>query len=856
MGSASPSTASPRRVLHLVLRLSLLLTAARGLRVITEPQYNCSQPGIQCTVLDSNCFDLSWLHPYNWTPSRPYDMEVTPRIGRSENGQKVPVLDITWTVDIDSSIRTLQGAEISVLALGTSMNRCVQFQFGNEFPGQRNGNGSLWRFSYDRFQADPGAEYLVTVQHLPKQQTYNRKEKRIRVPNCSDDYIMQTDTCCDRGYCWNPNISLEVGMDRLIVTFTPQYDFWEYWVQVTFPEGRIASERVTLQQGAPSDRVQVPFSSPVMHKPCRYTISVWHLGCSNDCVRITYTPPCPPTPTTTPTPPEHPGRYYLWIIAATVTLVVFTTIVVMLYCGHECISRHHKDSAEPNLPPVIPEPAKRKVWLVYSADHKLYVDVVIKLSDFLRVAWGLDVILDRLHVQDIGVTGAMAWLSRQKEEMEKEDGTILILCSRGAQEKWKAMQNRQEHRVNLREDIRHQFGDLFTPALTLILPDFQKARPYDRYVVAYFGRLFDLGHVPSPLEICPKFALTENLQLLFFRIQRQESHQPNMELTVVHEENPNYQHLMEAIEQCRKWQEEHLDWFEIECSSEDGVDSISTEGEDDREEAVDCNLTRKVKPLIRCPEISVSMVDPLIKIPYPVMVADPTIVLGPPVSHVEPLLSDTNPTVSFLQPLLQAEESSEAFIMEPLVVGLDMSLPELNRPLLDQDLTIQSNPGFQSMDYVSEAQKRFFYQSFLQGPCATPNVDLIVALPDDRHEPPQPNYQEGDCETPNMDLIVALLDDRHEPPQPNYQEGDCVTPNVDLIVALPDDRYKPPQLSNQEVQCVVPNVNFVKPQTDQLHQQTTDQGYNSWNPNDGDLQAIKEESLRLLLQNGGLLDFQ
>ncbi|XP_075066816.1 interleukin-17 receptor A [Mixophyes fleayi] len=779
---------------HRALYLTLLLAAAQGLRVIPQPEPSCSQPGIQCTLVHSNCFDISWLHPFDWTPTAPDHVEVTVGTGLDETGRRVPVLQINWTVSRDASIKTLQGAEISILEAGTSTTRCVQFHFGNEFPGQLNENGQQWQFSYNKFQVEPG-EYHVTIQHLPKQEDANSKHQSVNVPNCSDPNMIHTDTCCQMGYCWNPNISLEVGTDNLVVMFTPEKESHEYGVQVLNREDTKLYEKIKLQSGTLSERVQVTFPSPVTYNPCWYTIVVWpyHPSCQNDCVRMTYKPIC--SLVTAPTPPalETPGRLYLWAISVFVTFLFFAAVITMLYFYKECIYPGGKTLGIPEPPAPPPPLAKRKVWLVYSADHKHYVNVIIRLADLLS-AWGLDVVLDRFHVQDIGKSGAVPWLGRQKEEIEKVNGTILILCSRGAQEKWKAMQNLQEPRVTLREDITHQFGDLFTPSLALILPDFQKAKPYDRYVVAYFGKLFNLGHILSPLDICPKFALTENLQDLFFRIQRQERHQPNLQFSVVQEENPAYQPLVRAIERCQKWQDNCLDWFEKECSPIRVEEADSTEEE---EEVVDSNLTRKAHPLVRCPETSVCMVNPIIKKPESVMVIDPMLVVGPPSTRVEPLLYEANSTLAIQQPLLKAEDSTEAFVLEPLLVGEEISLPELNKPSLD--FSIPSDQGFRSMDHVSEAQKRFFYHSFLEDKRVTPDMDLIVAQPDDLYESPE--------RTSLVDPCAADI-------------------NLPIVPA------------------------------DKLPQQSADQGYNSWNPNEGDLQAIKDESVRLLLLNGGLADFQ
>lgn len=441
---------------------------------------------------------------------------------------------------------------------------------------------------------------------------------------------------------------------------------------------------------------------------------------------------------------------------------------------------------------------------MYSADNKYYVNAVIRLTDFMRLAWGLDVALDRLHDQEMAMIGPMAWLGRQKSDIEKTEGTILILCSRGVQEKWKAMQDVREQRMNLREDREHPMEDLCTPALSLILPDFQHAKPYDRYVVAYFSNISTLADIPSPLNMFPKYALTENLRDLFFRIQRQEQHRPHFQLTVSCDEHPSYHRLVKAMTRCSDWQEHNLGWFEKECLM------IPAEGLEDTEEEedVDDNVTRKVYPVIR-PETSVSVVHPVIVDPDPAKVLDPTVVIGTPSTQVEPFLSDVDPSMSLVQPLLQGETAAVVCIQEPRVVGEDPSLEELNICPLRQEVSIQSDQG--SLEQLREAQKRFFQNSF-EYPGVSSAMDFMDA--------------------PGKDLFIPIMN------QP-VRDGE------QLHEIFFDEQLMPP--------AVDPGTGLL----DRHSAQLADQGYSSWNPNEMDLKAIHMESLKLLLQNEGhLLNYE
>ncbi|XP_066447071.1 interleukin-17 receptor A isoform X2 [Eleutherodactylus coqui] len=713
---APRSRTAMRAAGRLLLFLSGLLCAARGLRVISSPHFNCSQPGIQCVAASDDCLDPSWSQQSKWTPAAPSYMEVTMGIGLNDRGYRVPLLWINWTVSVEAGILTLEGAQISVLEVGSGQTRCVRFQFGNTFPNQRDENKQPWRFFYNNFEVHPGNKYQISVQHLPPQGHVNRKEQEFVVPECGDADMMQTDSCCRLGLCWNPSISLEFSGDKLIVTFTPRRDALEYGVQVRIgpPQTVLPLERVILKQGANAERVQVNFSNPIRYKPCFYNISVWPYmpSCDTDCRRLWYTPKCHPTPDKVETTPVPPGPRYVWPIAALVTVMAFMVTVILLWRFRACISPSVKPPI--HLPPLVPPPlVKQKVWLVYSADHRLYINAVIKLADFLRVAWGLDVVLDRHQSAEIGIKGAMTWLSYQKDQIEKMNGTILILCSSGAQAKWRAMQNRQETRVRLPEDASYVFGDLFTPALALILPDFLKGKPYDRYVVAYFSDLCDVGDIPSPLEICPCYALIENLQLLLFRIQRIERHQPNVQYNIDLEREQSYRHLVKAIEQCRAWQETHLDWFGREYSQ------VEAKDESIEEEEAGHELTCRAFPQIRRPETSVSKLTPCIIEPDSIRLVNPSLMVGPLSICVVPLLNEERSPVTVVQPSLNTEALRVSYRQQPYLVNIDESVPICNEYFGQMDLIEQDVKS----ENLNEAQKRFFCQSI-----SKVNPDLLFSI--------------------------------------------------------------------------------------------------------------------------------
>ncbi|XP_068133290.1 interleukin-17 receptor A [Hyperolius riggenbachi] len=791
-----------------LLLLALLPLAARGLRTIRRGQEeDCSQEGIQCSVHNSFCLDSSWFLPPEWTPSAPSHLAVSVVIGKNELNETVPILQINWTIPTDSSILQLKAVEISVV--NANARSCMELRFSNTFPSPRNSKGEPWHFSYNGFEVTPGTQYSVTVQHLPRLKEGNYREQSLYVPGCSEGNMMLTDTCCKHGLCWFPNIAISNSGSNLTVSFNSRRDASKYGVQVKLNAlQKQPVDFVYIQQGPPIQRLTVTFPGFADDIPhCEYNISVWPYmpPCNSDCIRQYYEPVCTTEP---PTPPEPIARWYLWSLAAVLTLLLFGGIVLVL-CLRDRVC-HPGKPLQISTPTITP-PTKQKVWLVYSADHKRYVDAVVKLADFLHQAWGMDVVLDRFHVQKIGMIGPMAWLSHQKSEIERTNGTILILCSKGAQEKWKAQRNGQQQRVTLKEDREHLLGDLFTPALTLILPDFQERRLCQQYAVAYFGHIASLEHIPDPLKICPKYSLTDNLQDLFFHIQKQERRQPNLELKVQHEEHLSYRHMVKVMDTCRSWQEVNVDWFEQECSS-----MLTPDLEDTTEvEDINENCSRRVYPVIVCPEESICMVTPLILEPSPAVVLDPTIEAGHSSIHVEPLLSDSSPEMSILQPLLHESTHTSVCIQEPCLVGEDPALKELSQSLLSQDFPLQSDQSDLSLQQVREAQKMLFQQSILPyEDMENYDVEIVNAL--------------DGAEEIGLDLNIRQPDLVNKPLEEVFLDRQLVSPEMDPFAVLPS-KHSP---------------------------QLPDQGYSTWNPHEMDLREIQKESLKFLLQNGDLPNFE
>lgn len=224
---------------------------------------------------------------------------------------------------------------------------------------------------------------------------------------------------------------------------------------------------------------------------------------------------------------------------------------------------------EVKIPPQQQPDQHPTVLVIYSQDHYLYRDIVLKLCAFLRAKCGTKVLVDLLDSTSLGMVGRVRWLEWQRQQLKNPSDKILVLCSRGVQAKWRAMCG--QGRVTLKEDLLSPTDDMLTPFLNLFLPDMHQAGMLGKYMVAYFDDISSEEDVPSVFDIAVKYKLMKHFEELYFRIADIEKYQPGQ---VNHIEGiggeeyfncPSGRALKNAIEAFQAYQLENPDWFEKEC---------------------------------------------------------------------------------------------------------------------------------------------------------------------------------------------------------------------------------------------------------------------------------------------------
>lgn len=342
-----------------------------------------------------------------------------------------------------------------------------------------------------------------------------------------------------------------------------------------------------------------------------------------------------------------------------------------------------------------------KVLVIYSQDHPLYRDIVLKLCAFLQAKCGAEVLLDLLDSASVGMVGPLRWLELQLQKLKDPCDKILVLCSRGVQAKWSAICG--QGRVTLRQDFLSPTAEIVTPFLNLLLPDMHQAGKLGKYVIAYFDEVTSDKDVPLVFDIAVQYKLMKHFEQLYFRILDIEKYQPHQ---VNHIEGigcdeyfrcASGEALRNAIQSFKAFQFEHPDWFENECM----------EGEED---------------VIVEAHVPVSQLQT-----HPVLEYLPLIRDGPPVFACEVQLKETMSRVHVCSPELNPQCPRPSAVEQTPVIRTGGA----QQQPANQPFTHHMDPAVVSISAHRQKKICFSGDSFRQLPV------------EDNEDSPQPAKQQG-----------------------------------------------------------------------------------------------------------------
>ncbi|XP_029317838.1 interleukin 17 receptor A1a [Cottoperca gobio] len=558
----------------MILRLVLVLACvslSSTVRPLSLP-LNCSRQGLMCAVTIYNCMDVDWVKVYNYTPSSPEGLQVSVDTRHDTTGHLQPVLVANWKIKDDGSIGYLKATELHVLVASTNENLCVRYSFNSQLQ-MRSPSGEKWSFSANMLVLDPGQTYWVSVFNIPKPEmghSHYDISTDITVPDCPDPKMKTTHFCIERGSLWQPAIQTAVitadrGGSVLAVSFTPDTLCEKYMVIVRCSN----IHRENHAYKANQKTLNATFNLDEWPRGCcQFDVEIkpFFPQCGQDCTRRKTTLDiCRVNPTEASDVPV-----YTFVVLGVVLICVVMTVIMYFLCRK---SGNPDVAAAPVGGVILQQQQQLKdtptVLVIYSQDHHLYRDVVLKLCAFLQAKCGVKVLMDLLDSTLVGIVGPIRWLEWQRQQLKNPSDKILVLCSQGVQAKWRAMCG--QGRVKLREDVLSPSDDMLTPFLNLFLPDMHQTGNLGKYMVAYFDDISREQDLPSVFDIAVKYKLMKHFEELYFRIVDIEKYQPGQVCHIKgigaddYFDCPSGRALKNAIETFQAYQLENPDWFEKEC---------------------------------------------------------------------------------------------------------------------------------------------------------------------------------------------------------------------------------------------------------------------------------------------------
>ncbi|XP_059392095.1 interleukin-17 receptor A [Carassius carassius] len=513
-----------------------------------------------------NCSDQGWVVPRDKAPRSPNVTEKKVAAKKDDSGQFVPVLYITWSQFPDGSIYTLKGTEVLVVEMSTKRSICVRYIFNNTLSDTKNPRRGRWTFSLDRIVLIPDFKYQVFVTNLPKLDRGSYTTiTNITVPDRFWDMKVERSVRKDK----------ENGNLVITIEFEPGEFSDQYKVSIFSPDLQPEPFHIVIKGNETFLKVNFTLKARRINH-CNLELVIQPLSVESMNNFLEYRRKFDICPFLPGAPVVFITLVTLGLLLASlaVTVCIFGCIVFLKYkdLHKEMPSSDSSTCAKGKLEwNPIHEP--KRVIIIYSLDHPLYKEIILKLCAFMRAKCGTDVTLDLLDSVWLSTIGRIQWLDMQRERISKSSDKVLILCSSGVHAKWKAMCG--EHKVRLKEDERSPIGDMLTPALSLIIPDFVHASSFHKYIVAYFDDVCSEDDVPAPFNVVVKYKLMKHFEELYFRILDIEKHEPGRIKCIegIRENDyfncPSGRGLRDAIEAFKNYQLKNPNWFEMELLDTD-----------------------------------------------------------------------------------------------------------------------------------------------------------------------------------------------------------------------------------------------------------------------------------------------
>uniref|UniRef100_A0A2K6EGM5 Interleukin-17 receptor B n=1 Tax=Propithecus coquereli TaxID=379532 RepID=A0A2K6EGM5_PROCO len=449
-----------------------------------------------------------WESPHSLTPGDLRDLQVEPVKTSVAMEDYSILMNISWILRADASIRLLKATKICVMGKGKFQSySCVRCNYTKAFESQTRPSGGKWTFSYLGFPVEPNTRYFIGAHNIPNA-NMNEDGPSLSVnftsAGCLDHTMKYKKKCIEAGSLWDPNITACKKNEKT--------------VEVNFTTSPLGNRYMALIL----NNTVIGFSNVLENKVSRTSVVIPVTGesegavvqlipyfstCGNDCIRHKGTVVlCPRTGVPFPLD-TNSSVLGGWLPLLLLSLLVVTWVLV---AGIYVMWRHERIkttsfSATMLLPTI-------KVLVVYPSEICFH-HTVCYFTEFLQNHCRSEVILEKWQKKKIAEMGPVQWLTTQKQAADK----VIFLLSNDINTACDSTCGKSEG------SLHENSQDLFPLAFNLFCSDLRSHTHLHKYMVVYF-READTTDDYSALSVCPQYHLMKDATTFCSELLRVKQH--------------------------------------------------------------------------------------------------------------------------------------------------------------------------------------------------------------------------------------------------------------------------------------------------------------------------------------------
>ncbi|XP_047656210.1 interleukin-17 receptor B isoform X2 [Tachysurus fulvidraco] len=415
-------------------------------------------------------------------------------------------LNITWSINIDSSIHSINSTWIEVNTLGY---RCM---YQPPFTSKQIHTGDLqqiwFNFTATDVNIEPSSTYYVAVYNLPPAPPQERhkytKQADVQVPGCDVEWMRDHSTCLQTPSTQNNEhweITTTWMKDGIQVTFDSHLNSKKYeirlrreWHILNFIEVNVRGDIETLTG-------HLTYSGPCENLEISITPFFEHCGIT--CRSTMRKVDCQAAATEEPKKNETPILLISIGCAVAITLLF---ICQLRRCKRSGYSRG-----------LLNTEGSVGVLVVYPAVDSVFQNAVMAVADFLQSHRELNVIIDVWQRGSLAEQGPLRWLNSQVDCAEK----VLIILPPQHTTDTAALKPNMGGIVT-DYTVPASACELFSMALTLVASCAHDPQQHHKFLVVHLNHGGLRSTMPVELRGCKTLILPRDLEKLHQISSRKE----------------------------------------------------------------------------------------------------------------------------------------------------------------------------------------------------------------------------------------------------------------------------------------------------------------------------------------------